>query len=521
MVTYGVDTKVVRGEHRWVKEHREATPPKPRALWKLYGCGPNIKWGAHNNSFNNLRRGLMERVYYVERNGALAACPQPKEGVFKELFKKVGWKLVRLTGQHSPIGRQDLPALYQGRKRTIYQAAADSLEQIPLLYRDSKLKTFVKFEKLNFSKKPDPAPRVIQPRAPRYNVELGKYLKPFEHKAYRALDKMWGGPTVMKGYTVGEIGNIIKDAWSEFRKPVAIGFDMSRFDQHVSVDALKFEHRYYLSCFAQAGELRDLLRLQLLNEGVGYAKDGWISYKVDGKRMSGDMNTALGNCILACCITKYITDSLGIKARLINNGDDCVLLTETKHCRAVEDSLTKGWLDFGFTCIAEPAVYEIEKIEFCQMKPILIGDGYVMVRNPRVSLSKDCHSTVPFDSIQLAREWAYSVGEGGLALAQGVPVVQEFYMALRRNGRQHTSKRKRALFLGDYYQKWVDKHRGGYSEVSEDTRHSFHIAFGISPDQQIALESEYKKLELLWDFAPYTDIEQNPIEWTLQSKIQI
>ena len=104
------------------------------------------------------------------------------------------------------------------------------------------------------------------------------------------IDEIWNGPTIIKGYTVEQIGKIARDAWDSFVSPVAIGFDMKRFDQHVSSDALKWEHSVYLDAFCHDSYLAELLEWQLVNKGVGYASDGMIKYKVDGCRMSGDMN---------------------------------------------------------------------------------------------------------------------------------------------------------------------------------------------------------------------------------------
>ena len=349
-------------------------------------------------------------------------------------------------------------------------------------------------------------------------MELGRYLKPFEHAMYKSIDNLWGEPTVMKGYTVNEMGRIIEDKWNKYRKPAAVGFDMSRFDQHVSVDALKFEHKLYRKCFNGDGNLAILLEHQLANKGVAYARDGRMSYKVEGKRMSGDVNTSLGNVILACCITKQMMADIGVKCSLINNGDDCVVICESSDIKRVEDILAPGWLRYGFTCISEPVVYEIEKIEFCQMSPVKIKD-YVMVRNPRTSLSKDAHSTVPFENSKVAMEWMYSVGTGGLSLAGGVPVVQEYYQCMIRNGKQVRSNKMRH-FLGEYYTSWAERHTGKYTPISESARHSFHLAFGISPDQQVSLEDYYRNLDLIPEFAPFTN-NLAIVAWILQSKIEI
>lgn len=447
---------------------------------------------------------MIERVYYVEdAQKSLTPAPRPAPGKFQEM-KYLARRVASIVGPHTPILREDFPELYQGRKKTVYANAVESLGLVPLSTRDSYLKTFVKAEKINFSAKPDPAPRVIQPRDPRFNVEVGKYLKPVEHHIYRALDKIWGGPTVMKGYTVDEVGHIIGCAWGQFRKPVAVGFDMKRFDQHVSVDALRFEHSIYSRIF-HSPELDQLLSWQIYNIGSGFASDGMIKYRVEGCRMSGDMNTALGNCILACCIVKHITK--GLKARLINNGDDCVLITEETNLAQVGKCLTQ-WLDFGFQCISEPPCFDIEEIEFCQMKPVYINGDYRMVRNPHISLAKDSYSIVPWNNTKSARKWASAVGQCGLALTSGIPLVQNYYAALLRNSNiEAGGVMESTAFASGFYLLAKRSLGRGFVATSEESRYSFYRAFGISPDAQVALEAHYDSLELNFEFTPYENQE--------------
>ncbi len=109
----------------------------------------------------------------------------------------------------------------------------------------------------------------------------------------------------MKGMDVRTVAKVLREKWDMFPNPVAIGLDASRFDQHVSVPALEFEHSVYLSCFKQKKHrerLAKLLKLQLENHCTGYAEDGVIKYTTTGTRMSGDMNTSLGNCVLMCSL---------------------------------------------------------------------------------------------------------------------------------------------------------------------------------------------------------------------------
>ena len=113
-------------------------------------------------------------------------------------------------------------------------AAVESLKVSPIEEKDSYLNAFVKCEKINRTAKLDPAPRIIQPRKPRFNVCLGRYIKPIEHAIYRAIDKVFGSPTVVKGMNATERGLLLARKWARFSDPVAIGIDAKRFDQHVS-----------------------------------------------------------------------------------------------------------------------------------------------------------------------------------------------------------------------------------------------------------------------------------------------
>lgn len=112
--------------------------------------------------------------------------------------------------------------------------------------RDSDISAFVKAEKINLTEKPDPAPRIIQPRDPRYNVEVGCYLKHTEKIMMKAIDQLFNPDsdiqTVFKGLTADQSGRMMRRKWLKFRDPVALGLDASRFDQHVSRQALEWEH---------------------------------------------------------------------------------------------------------------------------------------------------------------------------------------------------------------------------------------------------------------------------------------
>lgn len=438
-------------------------------------------FGVHNGSLVNVLRGLRERVFLVETPGGFEPPPKPLAGVFNKL-RGFRARLLKTLGSCRPCSVEDFILTYKGAKQGLVRAAAESVAQRPITKMDAKLTTFVKAEKLNLSKKPNPAPRVIQPRDPRYNVCVGPYLKTHEHHVYQAIGEIWGGPTVMKGYNAQEVATHLRAAWDAVPNAVAIGLDASRFDQHVSVDALQWEHSVYNGMF-QDPDLRRWLSWQLHNYGTCYTPEGTVSYRVDGCRMSGDMNTALGNCLLMCAMVWSLCDEVGISSlcRLANNGDDCVLILPRQFESVVRSRITPVFRQFGFTMKVEPTVHEFERIEFCQTQPVWNGRTWVMVRNPFVARSKDvlCLHTasVPY------HEWLYSVGECGLALSSGIPVMQQFYLTLMRLGRKGGD---RVEVSGMVYMR--GKLDAVAAPISDEARLSFYRAFGVPPNTQLLIE---------------------------------
>lgn len=492
----GVDTDVVRGVFPpGVVESPSLKGVRRRRGVELIGIGTSTRFIIHNNSYANLRRALIERVYNVEAEidgqKVLQPPPQPVPGIFPLRLHGLAIQLTRALGARTPMSREEFVASRPAFKRKVYEVGLESLYAKPIAYSDSRIDgAFVKCEKIN-SKKGDPAPRIIQPRTVRYNIEVGRYLAVVEHDIYHALDELWGGPTVMKNMNADEVGDAIHKAWSTFSEPVAVGFDASRFDQHVSAAALLFEHSIYNELF-NSDELASLLMQQIVNRGLARADDGDIKYTKVGSRMSGDMNTSLGNVILMVLMMLWFCQHVGLRARLINNGDDCVLIFEARDLHLIE-SITQRFLEFGFTLTQEPVARYIEHIEFCQCRPVRIGCGYRMVRNVVVSMSKDAVSRRPRTPVEL-RQWMHCVGSSGCALTSCLPVVFEYYEFIRRHGLRGAKWDQVEERNGLY---WMSKNISMLDHViSPETRSSFELAFDIPVCTQLALEQYFR--ELVW-----------------------
>lgn len=443
----------------------------------------------HNHNITTVSRGLLERVFRVrdKTTGQLVAPPKPKhDKIFLERMSQE-LKRISIPGLF-PVSRTDILGYWTGSKRKVYERAYESLLSCGLQRSDAFLKTFVKCEKIDASKG-DPAPRVIQPRNPRYNLELARYLKPYEHQFYSSVDAMFdkdglGDKTIFKGLNATQAAHHLKIKSERYLHPVFVGLDASRFDQHVSVEALQWEHQIYLNSFVYNNELRQLLDWQVHNVGTTYCADGKVKYNIDGCRMSGDVNTSLGNCLLMSSMVHAYCKTRLPKFSLANNGDDCVLIFERKHLANIGD-LNSWFHDMGFNIVQEEPVYELESVPFCQMSYITDGINSMVCRDPTVVVSKDLHSTHHFQHEYEYDMYLSEVGEAGRNSHQNVPVLSDFYSSF--------PKCKVAEYMQqDRTYKMINK--SGVLENTPEVRHSFWKAFNILPDHQLALEEIYRDI---------------------------
>jgi len=431
----------------------------------------------------------MERLYYVkDGSGGFKDCPKPTPGAFQRIMylaRRLG-KQVRTSAV--PWTREQFIATYSGAKKARYTAAARAVQDRGLQRRDGYTGVFIKAECYNASAKANPCTRLIQPRKAPYLLELGRYIKAIEKRVYKQIDKLFGHHVVLKCDNPVKRGAVIAGYWSEFVEPCFVGFDASRFDQHVSADALRFEHAVYLAAYCGDPYLQKLLSWQLRNIGYGNTKEGYVRFEVDGCRMSGDNNTALGNVIIMSLLCYLFLEDLGIKYRFIDDGDDCGVFVERKHAALVA-GLVDHHLQYGFEMEIERPVYVVEHVEFCQCHPVDTGNGYVMIRN--------IHKALHQDTLHIDKQWATldqqrsAIGVCGLALNRGIPVVDALYRSM----------------LGPVdavVQRLIDERPGDFFNCTGSThaslpnvneavcRASFWLAFGVLPDQQIAWEEQLR-----------------------------
>ena len=478
---------------------RQGKATKTRKSYLISGVNPNNNFRAYNSTIVGMERAIVERLYYIKENGVWQEPPTPVKGVFFRVLKPFKDQLLKYSKRCHPLEHVAFAMCYHGPRRARYLAAAESLTEKPLDIRDARLKFFLKYETYDFVNKPNPSPRGINPRDDRYLCSLGSYLHPIEKKIFKNIAKIFGYPVVMKGYNQSERGNLLADYWDAVDDTVGVSIDASRFEQSVGIDALKWEHLIYQSFYKGDKKLRRMLKWQLRNIGRASAPDGFLSFAMDGRRMSGDKNTALGNCLLSAAMGYAFVNHLGIKiheVRFFCDGDDAVLFVSRKHLARLMAEIVPFYRRLGFRMKVENPAYILEHVDFCQSRPVQLNGEWLMVREPHRALSKDAVSKKPLDSLKNYQRWIAAVGLGGLSTVGGVPCSQAYYKCLARNSCGAKPLNSSDPSIRDAYQYKIAGMTRKEMEIAPIARASFSLAFGVSPRAQKHIGQYYENLVL-------------------------
>jgi len=445
--------------------------------------------------------------YLAAVNRVACAWVQPTKTGLSGL-KHIGCDLVRYLGQRTPIGFEVWGAKYTGQKRARYLRAIDSLRVRPISAKDAVIQAFVKLEKLADVHKD---PRMIQARGARFNVEVGNYLKAFEHDLYgvRGSGPMakWFPPgrAIVKGMNPVARGALLEQHWASLRHPVQLALDCSRFDGHVSEQVLRFEHGVYEALFNYDPYLRSLLARQRYN--VCYTRSG-LRYVVRGRRMSGDMNTALGNCVLMICMMGVAMRRLGLKPsqwRMADDGDDCCVMVEADMADMVALQLPVVFRDFGQELKIESVARTLGTVSLCGARPVRVCGQRVMVLHPKRVIGKT-RLGIKSKSEKFIADYVSTVGVGLLALHSGVPVLQSHALALRRASKPPLRELPRASLYRLAY--LADPYAVVARPVTLEARLDFAVSFGVDISAQLELEAWFDLLtrEQILGLAPPREV---------------
>jgi hypothetical protein len=478
-------------------------------IFTIMALCSRVQYRAFVSTLPVLFATVMERIFFHCVDGKFEIPHKPAAGAVRAILSPATTYFQRTAWNSHPVPYGQFAVTYYTGVRLRNYAHAE-MEVILGNSKDSDsyLATFGKLEKIKANLCwPSPTlmkrliNRAIQPRHIRYNVRVGRYLRPLEFPIYSLLERMFGscGKVVMKGLNSVEVATCMRASWNRFTNPVAVGLDANRFDQHVNEALLQWEHSIYTKFYSgtDRDELMHLLSLQLYNRGFVRAPQGTIKYSVHGGRCSGDMNTALGNCLIMCSVLYCHTLQCGLKATdvaLINNGDDCVLVCESRHLTQLTSTLPQFMERVGLSIRVEQPTRVFEQIEFCQAHPVHDGVGYRMVRNVPDVLSKDATILRQVDHPDVYPRYLMALGQCGSALSSGIPIMQEYYACMMRQARGPALN---VLYGTGMYQ-MAKGMVAEYRSVTMHSRYSFYLAFGILPDLQVEFEARLAQLDLAY-----------------------
>lgn len=386
---------------------------------------------------------------------------------------------------------------FKGSRKRRYSKAADLLRLKGWKDAYARVKMFVKAEKFDPEVKGNPDPRAIQFRSFMYGLMLACFIKPMEHSLYelKLPQTLTKGRVMGKGLSLKARADLFWEKFRAFRRPRVVSIDAKRFDAHVNTGLLKVEHLYY-TLMNKDPFLAHILSLQLFNKGR--TQNGY-QYTVKGGRMSGDMNTALGNCLLMAVM---ILDAMRSYDRwdCLIDGDDCLLFFEDESGVDLA-GLEASFLEYGMEIKLEGDTTNPLDVVWCQAHLVETFGGWVWVQNPEKVLSRGVSNTKYMSSEEEARSYCGAVGIGQFASYKGVPILQELALAYVR------ASEGRVLNLDDKHFQRAFLQVGGDPDdvkgtllnvdltpdpITLKTRFDFHRAFSISPAAQEIMEAQLR-----------------------------
>lgn len=302
---------------------------------------------------------------------------------------------------------------------------------------------FQKIEQLDDCKHP----RAIQARVDEFKAAAGPWIAAFEMKCRESL------PIFIKGLTPQQKAEKIDRLYQ--RALTAFELDFSRFDRSLTVDLLEAtEHRIYKHCLPEP--IARLMTMQL-NSRVRTRNNA--AYVVNGTRMSGDVNTSIGNCLVVACLMLAL--KLPLDSFLVEGDDMLAVVTEKEKARIDASILEAAGLSPKIRFI------ETQQAEFCSRRLIPTILGPRLCRDPRREVARvgySIHSESDRDKLlRGVHEW------------QGIPMMGPVYEQALGNTP---------------------------TPITSEARIAFESVWGISQDEQQKFENDpLFRAEYSWEIA--------------------
>jgi len=410
-------------------------------------------------------------------HGALPLLRQALDRLL-EMRRPDGMPLERVTLRT----RQQVVNSYKGRHRIKYFRAMVELNTRSLNRTDFYNRGFVKPDKEQESDLTK-AGRLIQFMRPTGALEMGRFTHAVEMQVYSLQDgydtKIFG-----KGGNLHDIAEDLNNKREHFHDPIFLLLDASKFDAHVSAELLRLVAEWYPSLLTHPTE-QNYVKWMWSHTYTNYGStQNGLRYRTHGTRMSGHMDTGLGNSlIMYAMLTAYMATKQITKYSMSVNGDDSVIVIERADLTAAKDiSFLK---DCGFNMKFEHTD-NFSHMDYCQTRPVKTKYGWVLARSPERMLRRIGWSSNLFGA-RRGRDFLYSLGKGEKAINYGLPIgyaLGQKLLDAAPNGRLLPLDRKKYIsYTRQRY--WAT---GREAVIDRETRESFAEAWGMSPEEQELVE---------------------------------
>lgn len=381
--------------------------------------------------------------------------------------------------------------LYSGaRKRQLAELRKKfDISYTTLLDQHLAIKSFQKFE--NYSEfKPS---RTINSRDDIYKTQVGPIFSLVDHQIF-ARDwfiktvPLTDRPQFLNCLFEGERNFYVTDYTSYeslFR---------TLYLEHIEL----FSLRWFTQLLPEGEHFCDLVRRASLGMNTCYYRD--VTAKVEGRRMSGEMNTSSGNGLMNCCIIHYLCQLKGgTYVKGVFEGDDG--LTATDAVINVDD-FTK----IGIRCKLEE-VDSIHKASFCGM--VFHPDDLATLTDPRDVLHSFgwCNKRYVQSNLRTRMSLLKSKSMSFLYQYAGCPII--YPLALRLYRLTESVSINRVVDMCDYWDKIVfdEIKRLGLKklmnlEIGFSSRLLFEEMYGITVSQQLLFEAECSQMQIYHVFDP-------------------
>jgi hypothetical protein len=253
---------------------------------------------------------------------------------------------------------------------------------------------------------------------------------------------------------------------------------------HVHESCLRREHKFYTKFYPTEHheELLDILKHQIINKGF---TRGGAKFTVPGSRASGDMNTALGNCILMIGMLGSFFRKNDIQYQIFDDGDDCLLYVYTSDYDKVKEMIIPHFKRFCHDLKIEDDGTDINDVIFCQARIMETPFGPKMVRLMDRFFSRQFCGGANM-RIRPASYLA-TIGLATMIMNRAVPVYWCFGAFMYRLGIEKGGKFQEDLL--EYNMKFVTPGMNySYVEPTHGARVQYLRLFGLSVGEQISLE---------------------------------